>query len=83
MRLEKKINPKDMIFHLNTLDLDDGIRIDGVKKKIFVNKTDVHEFVLQVKEDNRSEQISYHRSASGVMRLVNATLKGKFSVSTY
>ena len=83
MRLEKKINPKDMIFHLNTLDLDDGIRIDSVKKKIFVNKTDVHEFVLQIKEDNGSEQISYHRSASGVMRLVNATLKGKFSISTY
>lgn len=83
MRLEKKINPKDMIFHLNTLDLDDGIRIDGVKKKIFVNKTDVHEFVLQIKDDNGREQISYHRSASGVMRLVNATLKEKFSVSTY
>ena len=44
MRLEKKINPKDLIFHLNSLDLDDGMRIDGIKKKIFVNKTDVDEF---------------------------------------
>lgn len=83
MRLEKKINSKDLAFHLNSLDLDDGMRIDGIKKKIFVNKTDVDEFVLQIKEDNGNEVISYHRTASSVIRLVNATFKGKFSVSTY
>jgi hypothetical protein len=83
MRLEKKINPKDLIFYLNSLDLDDGMRIDGIKKKIFVNKTDADEFVLQIKEDNGKEVISYHRTASSVVRLVNATFKGKLSVSTY
>ena len=82
MRLEKKINPKDLIFHLNSLDLDDGMRIDGIKKKIFVNKTDVDEFVLQIKEDNGNEVITYRRTASSVLRLVNATFKGRFSVST-
>ena len=83
MRLEKKINPKDLIFHLNSLDLDDGMRIDGIKKKIFVNKTDVDEFVLQIKEDNGNEVITYRRTASSVLRLVNTTFKGRFSVSTY
>ena len=78
MRLEKKINPKDLIFHLNSLDLDDGMRIDGIKKKIFVNKTDVDEFVLQIKEDNGNEVITYRRTASSVLRLVNATLKEGF-----
>ena len=78
MRLEKKINPKDLIFHLNSLDLDDGMRIDGIKKKIFVNKTDVDEFVLQIKEDNGKEVITYRRTASSVLRLVNATLKEGF-----
>ena len=36
---------------------------------------------MQIKEDNGKEVISYHRTASSVVRLVNATFKGKLSVS--
>jgi len=83
MNLEKKISPKDLEFHLNSLELDDGVKIEGIKKKIFVNKKDAEEFVLQIKEENGRESISYRRSASSVLRLVKATFKGKYTVSTY
>ncbi len=82
MRLERKLNLKDLESHLNSLDLDDGVRIDGTKKKMFINKTNA-EFVLQIKVENGSEDIYYYRSTSRVMRLVNSTFDGKYSISTY
>jgi len=83
LRLERKLKPKDLESHLNSLDLDDGVRIDGTKKKMFINKTNGNEFVLQIKVENESEDIYYYRSTSRVMRLVNSTFNGKYSVSTY
>lgn len=83
MKLERKIDPKHLAFYLNSLDLDDGIRIDGLKTKMFVNKTAMGEFVLQIRRENGNEAISYRKSASSVLRLINSTFKEKFSISTY
>lgn len=83
MRLEKKLNIKDLESHLDSLDLDDGVRIDDSKKKMFINKTNADEFILQIKMQNGSENIYYYRSASKVMRMVNTTFNGKFSISIY
>jgi hypothetical protein len=83
LRLGRKLNPKDLESHLNSLDLDDGVRIDGTKKKMFINKTNANEFVMQIKVENGSEDIYYYRSTSRVMRLVNSTFNGKYSISTY
>ena len=83
MRLEKKLNIKDLEGHLDSLDLDDGVRIDGSKKKMFINKTNSDEFVLQIKVENGNEDIYYYRSASKVMRMVSTVFDGKFSISTY
>ncbi len=83
MRLEKNLNIKDLESHLDSLDLDDGVRIVDSKKKMFINKTNADEFVLQIKVENSSENIYYFRSASKVMRMVNTTFNGKFSISIY
>jgi hypothetical protein len=83
LRLEKKLNIKDLESHLDSLDLDDGVRIDDSKKKMFINKTNADEFILQIKMQNGSENIYYYRSASKVMRMVNTTFNGKFSISIY
>jgi len=83
LRLEKKLNIKDLESHLDSLDLDDGVRIDDSKKKMFINKTNADEFILQIKMQNGSENIYYYRSASNVMRMVNTTFNGKFSISIY
>jgi hypothetical protein len=83
MKLEKKIDSKDLVSQLNSLDLDDGVRIVGKKKKMFINKAALGEFVMQIKEFNGNEIICYRKSTSSVIRLVNATFKEKFSVSTY
>lgn len=83
MRLEKKLNIKDLESHLDSLDLDGGVRIYGSKKKMFINKTNADEFVLQIKVENGIEEIYYYRSASMVMRMVNTTFNGKFSISIY
>lgn len=83
MKLEKKIDSKDLVSQLNSLDLDDGVRIVGKKKKMFINKAALGEFVMQIKEFNGNEIIYYRKSTSSVIRLVNATFKEKFSISTY
>jgi len=83
LRLEKNLNIKDLESHLDSLDLDDGVRIVDSKKKMFINKTNADEFVLQIKVENGSENIYYYRSASKVMRMVNTTFNGKFSISIY
>ena len=83
MKLEKKIDSKDLVSQLNSLDLDDGVRIVGKKKKMFINKAALNEFVMQIKEYNGNEVIYYRRSPYSVIRLVNATFNEKFSVSTY
>lgn len=82
MKLEKKIDSKDLVSQLNSLDLDDGVRIVGKKKKMFINKAALGEFVMQI-EFNGNEIICYRKSTSSVIRLVNATFKEKFSISTY
>jgi hypothetical protein len=38
---------------------------------------------MQIMEYNGNEVICYRKSTSSVIRLVNATFKEKFSVSTY
>jgi hypothetical protein len=83
LRLEKKLNVKELESHLDSLDLDEGVRIDDSKKKMFINKTNADEFVLQIKVENGNEDIYYCESASKVMRMVNATFNGKYSISIY
>jgi len=45
----KKIKIKDFVSHLKSLDLDEGIRIEGSRRKgkIFVNKNPSGAYVLQ------------------------------------
>ena len=64
MKLEKKIDSKDLVSQLNSLDLDDGVRIVGKKKKMFINKAALNEFVMQIKDvqwkrSNILSQISF------------------------
>ena len=97
MIMKKKKMNKDKVERLakklQTLDIDEGIRIQGSAiqgKKIFVNKNASGIFVVQVAVNNQkssaiydNNDIKYFDSAEQVIELVNSQFDSIFTVIEY
>jgi hypothetical protein len=75
---------------LKILDLDEGIRIEGVSnaKTIFINKNACDNYVVQVVDNgdttsNSNHNIKYFYSAEEVYKFVKSTLDKNFSIWQY
>jgi hypothetical protein len=74
---------------LKILDLDEGIRIEGVSnaKTIFINKNACDNYVVQVVDNNTTSNsnhnIKYFYSAEEVYKFVKSTLDKNFSIWQY
>jgi hypothetical protein len=94
MKKKKKKDEVELLAkRLQTLDIDEGIRIQGSAiqgKKIFVNKNASGIFVVQVAVNNQkssaiydSNDIKYFDSAEQVIELVNSRFDSIFTVIEY
>ena len=90
---KKKDEVERLAKKLQTLDIDEGIRIQGSAiqgKKIFVNKNASGIFVVQVAVNNQkssaiydNNDIKYFDSAEQVIELVNSQFDSIFTVIEY
>lgn len=66
-----KVNPGDLAKKLVWLDIDEGIRIESGKGKVFVNKSPLGTFVVQF---GNSDDFRYLYSARQVVGLAMKSL---------
>lgn len=65
-----KVNPGDLAKKLESLDIDEGIRIESGKNKVFVNRSPSGTFVIQ-----SADEFHYIGTAAQVTRFVRSTFK--------
>ena len=90
---DKKGNAERLAKKLQTLDIDEGVRIEESSiqgKKIFVNKNASGTFVVQLAINNQkpsgiydNNDIKYFDSAEQVIELVNSQFDSSFTVIEY
>lgn len=69
-----KVKASELVEKLESLDIDEGVRIESGRRKMFVNKRASGIYVAQLGSD-----FCYLQTASQVTKLVGITF-GKFSV---
>ena len=81
---------KNLREKLKLLDLDEGIRIEGVSqaRKIFINKNACENYVVQVVDNvdtasDTNRNIKYFNSATEVYKFVKSTFDRNFSIWQY
>jgi hypothetical protein len=65
-----KVNPGDLAKKLESLDIDEGIRIESGGKKLFVNRSPSGTFVIQ-----SGNEFHYLETATQVTRFIRSTFK--------
>jgi hypothetical protein len=81
-----QIKERDLLKRLASLDLDEGIRIEGQSQtpKIFINRNASGNFVVQfVDSMNSLNNIKYLYSPAEVMKFVKSTFDKNFSICLY
>ncbi len=84
----EQINEKDFSNKLISLDLDEGIRIEGGRRKIFINRNACDNFVVQLvgnmdASDDNNLDIKYFYSADDVFKFVKSTFDENFTIWQY
>lgn len=86
----EQIEEKNFQKKLISLDLDEGIRIEGGSraKKIFINRNVCDNFVVQLVDNgdtptSSSHNIKYFYSAAEVYKFVKSTFDKNFSIWQY
>lgn len=86
----EQIEGKNFRKKLISLDLDEGIRIEGGSraKKIFINRNVCDNFVVQLVDNvdtptNSNHNIKYFYSAAEVYKFVKSTFDKNFSIWQY
>jgi hypothetical protein len=86
----EKIAETNLREKLKLLDLDEGIRIEGVSqtKRIFINKNACEYYVVQVVDNvdtasDSNHNIKYFNSAAEVYKYVKSTFDRNFSIWQY
>lgn len=77
MPVGTRLKHGELVRMLSSLDVDEGVRIEGKGGKMFVNKSASGTFVVQV-----GQEFHYLDSAAQVVKLANKTF-GKYSVWAY
>jgi hypothetical protein len=72
-----KVKASELVEKLESLDIDEGVRIESGRRKMFVNRRPSGIYVAQLDSD-----FCYLQTASQVTKLVRITF-GKFSVWAY
>ncbi|MGC1929595.1 MAG: hypothetical protein WA667_11515 [Candidatus Nitrosopolaris sp.] len=85
-----QIKEKDFLKKLISLDLDEGIRIEGRSQtKIFINRNACDNFVVQFVDNtdtpnsSSNHNIKYFYSAAEVFKFVKSTFDKHFSIWLY
>jgi hypothetical protein len=78
MPVGAKVRQSDLEKVLSSLDLDEGVRIESVGKKMFVNKSASGVFVVQVEDE-----FYYLDSALQVAKLVDKVFGKKYEAYAY
>ncbi|MGC2668607.1 MAG: hypothetical protein WA220_05430 [Candidatus Nitrosopolaris sp.] len=85
-----QIKERDLPKRLASLDLDEGIRIEGQSQttKIFINRNASGNFVVQFVDNmnslnNSTHNIKYLYSPAEVLKFVKSTFDKNFSISLY
>lgn len=73
-----RIKESELVDRLATLDVDEGIRIEGAGRKMFVNKNASGVFVLQF-----GNEFLYLDSAKQVLSSMKSKFRGKYTVWAY
>ena len=86
----EKIAETNLREKLKLLDLDEGIRIEGISqtKRIFINKNACENYVVQVVDNvetasDSNHNIKYFNSAAEVYKFVKSTFDRNFSIWQY
>jgi hypothetical protein len=75
-----RIKMNELGERLAALDIDEGIRIEHVCGKIFINKNSSGTFVVQFSDSN---DFRYMRSIVQIVKLVNSTVENKGAAWIY
>lgn len=82
-----QIKKRELLTKLISLDLDEGIRIEGPseEKQIFVNRNACDNYVVQLVTHTKDSinNIKYFYSASDVLKFVKNTFDKNFSIWAY
>ena len=85
-----QIKERDLLKRLASLDLDEGIRIEGQSQapRFFVNRNASGNFVVQFVDNmdslnNSSHNIQYFYSTADVLKFVKSTFDKNFSICIY
>jgi hypothetical protein len=81
-----QIKERDLPKRLASLDLDEGIRIEGQSQtpKIFINRNASGNFVVQFVDNmNSLNNIKYLYSPAEVLKFVKSTFDKNFSICLY
>jgi hypothetical protein len=84
----EQIDEKDFGNKLISLDLDEGIRIEGGRRNIFINRNACDNFVVQLvynmdTSDSTDLNIKYFFSADDVFKFVKSTFDENFTIWQY
>lgn len=77
MPVGTKLRQSELVRALLSLDVDEGVRIEGKDGKMFVNKSSSGTFVVQM-----GEEFHYLDSGAQVVKLASKTF-GKYSAWAY
>lgn len=72
-----RLKPRELVRVLLSLDVDEGVRIEGKNGKMFVNKSPSGTFVVQA-----GEEFHYLDSAAQIVKLADKNF-GKYAAWAY
>lgn len=78
MKRGKRITIAELASRLETLDVDEGMRIESAGKKMFVNRNASGIFVVQFGED-----FYYFDFSKQVFNAINSKFGGRYAVWAY
>jgi hypothetical protein len=87
-----KVNARDLLRKLSSLDIDEGLRIESSIQgiKVFINRTASGTFVLQLCHDkgdksnrNNNNNFVYFDSAEEIIKFIKSKFGRKFSIWSY
>ena len=78
---EKEISKNQLEKLLQTLDLDEGIRIENKSNIIFINKS-AKRYCVNISTQG-NEEFFYHNSVRGVLDFLNGTIDQTSKIFSY